>query len=82
MLFNGGVQMSGVTFKDFVGVLPKSSFFLLFKVLISLVMSLTSLLEKIKVLIYEIFWLMAKTLGWLLKRAASTGSLKPSESLS
>lgn len=43
--------MSDVAFKDFVGVLPKSSFFLLFKVLISLVMSLTSLLEKIKLLI-------------------------------
>ena len=46
MLFNGGVQISGTSFKRFVGILPKVRFFLLFRAVVSLSISLTSVLDR------------------------------------
>ena len=46
MSFNAGAQISDTSFKSFVGILPKVPFFLLFKAVVSLSISLTSVLEK------------------------------------
>ena len=46
MSFNAGAQISDTAFKSFVGVLPKVPFFLLFKCVVSLSISLASMLEK------------------------------------
>ena len=45
MSFNaGGAQISDTSFKSFVGILPKVKLFLLFKAVVSLSISLTSVL--------------------------------------
>ena len=44
--FNGGAQISDPSFKRFAAILPKVPFFLLFKAVVSLSISLTSVLEK------------------------------------
>ena len=44
MSFNGGAQISDTSFEPFVGLLPKVTFFLLFKAVVFL--SLTSVLKK------------------------------------
>ena len=46
MSFNAGAQISDTSFKSFVGILPKIPLFLLFKALISLSISLTSVFKK------------------------------------
>ena len=46
MSFNAGAQISDTSFKSFVGIVPKVSFFLLFKAVVFVVTSLTSVLEK------------------------------------
>ena len=46
MLFNAGAQISDTSFKSFVGILPKIPLFLLFKALISVSISLTSVFKK------------------------------------
>ena len=46
MLFNAGAQISDTSFKSFVGILPKIPLFLLFKALISVSVSLTSVFKK------------------------------------
>ena len=45
MSFNAGAQISETFFKSFVEILPKVPFFSLFKVVLSLSISLTSMLE-------------------------------------
>ena len=46
MSFNAGAQILDTYFKDFVGMLPKVLFFLLFRAVVSLSISLTQVLEK------------------------------------
>ena len=45
MSFNGRAQISDTSFKSFAGILRKVSLFLSFKVVVSLSISLTSVLE-------------------------------------
>ena len=44
MSFNAGAQISDTSFKSFVGILPKVPFFLLFKAVVPLSISLASVL--------------------------------------
>ena len=46
MSIDGGAQISSTSFKHLVGILPKKPFFLLFKAVVSLIISLISVLEK------------------------------------
>ena len=46
MSFNAGAKMSDTSFKSFVEILSKIPFLLLFKAVVSLSISLTSVLEK------------------------------------
>ena len=66
MLFNGDIQISSISFKRFVWILPKIQFFLFFKAAISLSISLTPVLAKSMFWFAEIFHLIAIILGWFL----------------
>ena len=77
MLFNSDIQISSISFKRFVWILPKIQFFLFFKAVISLSISLTPVLAKSMFWFAEIFHLIAIILGWFLNFliAISTRSL-------